>query len=86
MIVIVFYSNNDIVHEKVKSLVNFLQFHLFGQILLGPMTEQVKSAIKTWEQKILRKIYGPVKDQNGWRIRNNDELQVMYRKTNIVTK
>jgi hypothetical protein len=26
-----------------------------------------------------------VKDQNGWRIRTNDELQVMYRKRNIVT-
>jgi hypothetical protein len=26
-----------------------------------------------------------VEDQNGWRIRTNDELQVMYRKPNIVT-
>jgi hypothetical protein len=25
-----------------------------------------------------------MKDQNGWRIRTNDELQVMYRKPNIV--
>jgi hypothetical protein len=31
-----------------------------------------------------RNIYGPIKDPNGWRIRNNDELQVMYRKPNIV--
>jgi len=28
---------------------------------------------------------GPIKDQNIWRIRNNDELQVMYRKANTVT-
>jgi hypothetical protein len=26
-----------------------------------------------------------LKDQNGWRIRTNDELQVIYRKPNIVT-
>jgi hypothetical protein len=45
----------------------------------------MKSALKIWERKILRKVYGPIKDQNGWRIRNNDELQVMYRKPNIVT-
>jgi hypothetical protein len=45
----------------------------------------MKSALKTWQRKILRKIYGPIQDQNGWRIRNNDELQVMYRKPNVVT-
>lgn len=36
----------------------------------------------------LRKIYGSyglVKDQNRWRIRINDKLQVMYRRPNTVT-
>jgi hypothetical protein len=45
----------------------------------------VKSALKTWERKILRKICGPIKDQNGLRIRASDELQALYRKPNIVT-
>jgi hypothetical protein len=27
----------------------------------------------------------PITDPNGWRIRTNDELQVMYRKRNIAT-
>jgi hypothetical protein len=27
----------------------------------------------------------PNKKQNGWRIRTNDEFQVLYRKPNIVT-
>jgi hypothetical protein len=49
------------------------------------ITEQMKSSLKTWKLKILRNIYGPIEDQNGWRIRTNDELQVMYRKPNIVT-
>jgi hypothetical protein len=35
---------------------------------MGGMTEQIKSSIKTWEQKMLRKIYGPQKVENGWRI------------------
>jgi len=41
------------------------------------LTEQIKSSLKTCEQKILRKTYDPVKDKNGWRICTNDELQVM---------
>jgi hypothetical protein len=44
----------------------------------------MKSSLKTWEQKILRKIYGPIKGQNGWRIQTNDELQVIHRKPNTV--
>ena len=39
-------------------------------------TQQMKSTLKTRERRILRKIYGPIKYQNGWRIRSNGELQV----------
>jgi hypothetical protein len=49
------------------------------------VTEQMKSSFNTWERKMLRKIYGRIKDPNGWRIRTNDELQIMYIKPNIVT-
>jgi hypothetical protein len=50
------------------------------------MTEQRNSSLKKLERKILRKVYSPIKDQNGWRIRTNDELQFIYRIPNIVTK
>lgn len=50
------------------------------------MAEQMKSSLKTWEWKILRKIYGPTEDHNGWRIRTNVKLQVMCRKPNVVTR
>jgi len=30
--------------------------------------EQMKSSLKTLEWRILRKICGPIKDKNGWRI------------------
>jgi len=36
----------------------------------------MKSTLKIRERRILRKIYGPIKYQNGWRIRSNGELQV----------
>ena len=38
-----------------------------------------------WERKILGKLYDRIRDQNAWRIENNGELEVMYRKPNIVT-
>jgi hypothetical protein len=49
------------------------------------MTEQTKSSLKARQGKILRKIYGTITHQNGWGIRNDDELHVMCTKQNIVT-
>jgi hypothetical protein len=43
----------------------------------------MKSALKTRERKILRKIYSPIRDQFGRRIRNNYEPQALYIKPNI---
>jgi hypothetical protein len=33
-----------------------------------------KKALRCFERKILRRIFGPVQDTNGWRIRYNQEL------------
>jgi hypothetical protein len=49
------------------------------------MTQRKKSSFKTWERKILRKLYGPIEGSSGWRIRTNYELQVGCRQPNIVT-
>jgi hypothetical protein len=37
-----------------------------------------------FEKKILRKIYGPVKENELWRIRRNDELEDINKGENIV--
>ena len=37
-----------------------------------------------FEKKILRKIYGPVKENELWRIRRNDELEAIIKGDNIV--
>jgi hypothetical protein len=36
------------------------------------------------ERKILRKIHGPVKEKEIWRIRKNDELEDIIKRENIV--
>jgi hypothetical protein len=37
-----------------------------------------------FEREIFRKIYGPVKDNELWRIRRNDELETTIKGENIV--
>jgi hypothetical protein len=41
-------------------------------------------ALPVFERKILRKIYGPVKEKELWRIRRNDELEAIIKGENIV--
>jgi len=41
-------------------------------------------ALTIFERKILRKIYGPVKENELWRMRRNDELEAIIKKKNIV--
>jgi len=41
-------------------------------------------ALEVFERKILRKIYGPVKENELWRIRRNDKLEVIIKGENIV--
>jgi hypothetical protein len=38
-----------------------------------------------WERKILRKIYGPTKQNGQWRIKTNLELITKYKSQDIVT-
>jgi len=38
----------------------------------------------TWERKILRKIYGPTKENGQWRIKTNAELMTKYKAPDIV--
>jgi hypothetical protein len=49
------------------------------------MSEHVEEALRGWERKILRRVYDPKRDTNGWRIRTNKELQYKYRSADIVT-
>ena len=41
-------------------------------------------ALAVYEREILRKIYEPVKENELWRIRRNDELEAIIKGENIV--
>jgi len=41
-------------------------------------------ALAVFEREILRKIYGPVKENELWKIRGNDELEAIIKGENIV--
>jgi hypothetical protein len=49
------------------------------------MSEHMEEALRVWERKILRRVYGPKGDTNGRRIRTNKELQDQYRSADTVT-
>ena len=43
------------------------------------------SRLRSFETKILRKIYGPICDRGEWRIRYNSELYRLYKYPEVVT-
>jgi hypothetical protein len=47
-------------------------------------TENELHKLLIFERKTLRKIYGPVKDQENWRIRTDSELDTLTGGVNIV--
>jgi len=49
------------------------------------LTSKIEKMLMTWERKILRKIYGPTKENGQWRIKTNTELMTKYKSQDIVT-
>ena len=43
------------------------------------------SRLRSFETKILRKIFGPIYDKGEWRIRYNSELYRLYKSPEVVT-
>jgi hypothetical protein len=50
------------------------------------MVPHRERSLRTWERKVLRKIYGPVYDNGIWRIRTNKELMALYQELEIVAE
>jgi len=48
------------------------------------LTMEEERALAVFERKILQKIYGPVKENELWRIQQNDELEAIIKGENIV--
>jgi hypothetical protein len=49
------------------------------------LKEHIKSKLRLFVRKVLRKIYGPTKESDGtWRIKSNEELNRLIGNKNIV--
>jgi hypothetical protein len=47
------------------------------------LTKSDEKTLAVFERKILRAIYGPIKDSDEWRIRYNSELYALYKDMDI---
>ena len=77
-----FYANQDLFKSKLLSKKFKLRMY---QTLVRPVVtyacetwvlkENIKSKLRVFERKVLRRIYGPTKESDGtWWIKSNDEL------------
>jgi len=49
------------------------------------LTSKTEKMLMTWERKILRKIYGPTKENGHWRIKIIEEMRTKYKSQATVT-
>jgi len=49
------------------------------------LKENIKTKLRVFERKVLRRIYGPTKEKDGpWRIKSNEELNRLTGNKNII--
>jgi len=85
------YANRQLVNSSLISRSSKLQIYRTSVrpvvtcgSELWTLTVEEEIALAVFERKILRKIYGPVKENKLWRIRRNDELEAVIKGENIV--
>jgi hypothetical protein len=76
-----YYGNLQMLKSKITSRTSKLQIH---KTLIRPvvtygaetwtLTLAEENALRRFERKVLRRVYGPVVDKGVWRIRYNNEL------------
>lgn len=50
------------------------------------MTKKTEKKIVTFENKILRQIFGPIQENGEWRIRHNEEIRDLYNLPDVVAE
>ena len=86
-----YYANRQLFNSSLLSRNSKLQIY---RTLVRPvvtygseswtLTMEEERSLALFERKILRKIYGPVKENELWRTRQNDELEAIIKGQNIV--
>jgi hypothetical protein len=51
---------------------------------MGKLDLEQRKYRKTYDKKILRKIYGAVNDRGIWRIRYNTEIYNLYKEPDVI--
>ena len=81
-----YYANRYLVNSSLISRNSKLQIYrtlVLPVVTYGSeswtLTMEEERALAVLERKILRKIYGPVKENELWRIRRNDELEAILK-------
>jgi hypothetical protein len=79
---------------KRRSISQSIKIHLYKTIIrpvviygaeAWTLINKNEKMLITWERKILRKIYGPTKENGQWRIKTNSELMTKYKSQDIVS-
>jgi len=87
-----FHANQDLFKSKLLTKKSKLQMY---QTLVRPVVtyacetwvlkENIKTKLRVFERKVLRRIYGPTKESDGtWRIKSNEELNRLIGNKNII--
>ena len=86
-----YYANRQLFNSSLTSRNSKLQiYHTLVRPVVTYGSEswtlimEEERALAVFEGNILRKIYGPVKENELWRIRRNDELEAIIKGENIV--
>jgi len=79
-------KNKDVHRNtKIKLYQSMIKPVLMYGCEVWSISQEDEERLKTFERKILRKIYGPVMDNGQWRIRHNAELYNLYQNPNVIT-
>jgi len=87
-----FYANQDLF--KIKLLTKNSNLRMYKTLVRPVVTyacetwvlkESIKTKLRIFESKVLRRIYGPTKEKDGtWRINSNEELNRLTDNKNII--
>jgi hypothetical protein len=57
---------------------------MYVRVISWTLTVTEENALRMFERKIIRKIYGPLTENNIWRIRYNEEINTLLKGEHIV--
>ena len=82
--IVVKYGAKSILYNNINSQLDATIIVVTYVSESWTLTMEEERALAIFERKILRKIYGPVKENELWRTRHNDELEAIIKGENIV--